>query len=535
MSGLNINKTRISVVTKPTHVSVSSVGVRGKAGETQDLSNYAILDGSNSFIGNQFISGGIEVNNITFVDGDNATIEKIPIESEIYYATYTLVNIEGYSTGSTDTLPSSSFNTETDIPHPWTAFYLDAVNGTAVSSIIAGDILAGVSIIPSQVQTRGGSGFGNVVILNLDLSAYDDVILPVTGSKFTLVRPVTKQALEIKAEGNTDIFFNPMGSGSVITNKSFIPSVSNQIDLGLPTRRWRELWIGSGSIYVQDETLAIDHKLTARDGDFVIEGSAGLVVGEFTFHDNLLKIKNPTRDIIIGESNASGYMQFNRPLKIVSGDTGRTTFNASREGRVQIITPNIPAGDVGAFSIVGNPLNSYQPVTSDGSMVHITGNDEKLNRFNMDSFGTGSFNSMVFRTGRGTAASPLQLKANDTILRLAGAGWKNDTGFGGPSAGFSAVSIDFVSLNDQTSTTAGTQQRFYNSPLNQNVRTLSAAIDTNGLIVPNIPTNETADKVLVWDSVTGRVGKQSGISTIDGGAAASIFILSTEVLNGGGA
>lgn len=533
MSGLNINKTRISVVTKPTHVSVSSVGVRGKAGETQDLSNYAILDGSNSFIGNQFISGGIEVNNITFVDGDNATIEKIPIASEIYYATYTLVNIEGYSTGSTDTLPSSSFNTPNDIPHPWTAFYLDAGNGTAVSSIIAGDILAGVSIIPSQVQTRGGSGFGNVVILNLDLSAYDDVILPVTGSKFTLVRPVTKQALEIKAEGNTDIFFNPMGSGSVITNKSFIPSVSNQIDLGLSTRRWRELWIGSGSIYVQDETLAIDHKLTARDGDFVIEGSAGLQVGQFTFHDNYIKIKDSARDIEFGVEDATGYINFNRPFAIKSLLTGRTTFNATREGRVQIITPNIPAGDVGALSIIGNASGSYQPVINPSGMLHITSNDGQAARVTVDGFGSSIGAIFVGRHARGTAALPTPTLSGDILARFSGLGYSTSSYF--PVVEAVPTSLEFQATENYSTSGAGSRAAFYTYANGATNRTLSAVIDTNGLILPNVPTNETENEILVWDSVTGRVGKQNGVSAIDGGAAASIFILSTEVLNGGGA
>jgi hypothetical protein len=61
MSIPNVNKTRISVVTKPTNVSVSTVGIRGKAGETQDLTNYAILSGGNQFSGSQYISGNLYI------------------------------------------------------------------------------------------------------------------------------------------------------------------------------------------------------------------------------------------------------------------------------------------------------------------------------------------------------------------------------------------------------------------------------------------------------------------------------------------
>jgi hypothetical protein len=527
MSIPNVNKTRISVVTKPTNVSVSTAGIRGRE---QDLSGYAVLNGGNNFIGSQFISGSVTITDtLNFTTGSFINSE---IQIEAFLTNYTLLEIVNYSSSSFDDLEDSTYNLTNGVPAPWTAFRLGATT-LPVTSIEVNDILAGTSIIPSAVQAKGGSGFTDIVVVNLDLTGLLQ-ILPLTGSNFQLLRPLVKPALTIETPSGTDIFLNSQGLGDVIANTNIVPLVNAQNKLGLPTRRWKEIWVASGSIYMQDETLGIDLRMTARDGNFVVDGAAGLKVGEFTLRDNRILLSNPNRDIIIGQEIASGSVIFNRPLQ-VNTFAGSGSFLVDKSGRTQLIVPNIPAGDVGAFSIVGNPLNSYQPVTSDGSMVHITGNDGKLNRFNMDSFGTGSFNSMVFRTGRGTAASPLQLKANDTILRLAGAGWKNDTGFGGPSAGFSAVSIDFVSLNDQTSTTAGTQQRFYNSPLNQNVRTLSAAIDTDGLIVPNIPTNETADKILVWDSVTGRVGKQSGISTIDGGAAASIFILSTEVLNGGGA
>jgi hypothetical protein len=324
-----------------------------------------------------------------------------------------------------------------------------------------------------------------------------------------------------------------MGSGSVITNKSFIPSVSNQIDLGLSTRRWRELWIGSGSIYVQDETLAIDHKLTARDGDFVIEGSAGLQVGQFTFHDNYIKIKDAARDIEFGVEDATGYINFNRPFAIKSLLTGRTTFNATREGRVQIITPNIPAGDVGALSIIGNASGSYQPVINPSGMLHITSNDGQAARVTVDGFGSSIGAIFVGRHARGTAALPTPTLSGDILARFSGLGYSTSSYF--PVVGAVPTSLEFQATENYSTSGAGSRAAFYTYANGATSRTLSAVIDTNGLILPNVPTNETENEILVWDSVTGRVGKQNGVSAIDGGAAASIFILSTEVLNGGNA
>ena len=530
MSIPNINKTRISVVTKPTNVSVVSVGIQGKPGATQDLSAYATT-GSNNFIGNQFISGSIQVNNITFVDGTTSTIGQIPISSEIFYANYLLVNIEGYSTSSLDTLPSQSFNTSTDIPAPWTAFYLESGNGTSVSSILDGDILAGAAIIPSTVQSRGGSGFGNVVILNLDLSAYDEIVLPQVGDTFVLVRPVTKQALEFKTGENTDILLNPQGSGSVLTNKSFIPTVSNQIDLGLPTRRWREVWMGSGSIYIQDETLGIDHRITARDGDVTIEGGAGISVGQFTLHDNYIKLKDPTRDIILGTEQSTGKFILNKIVEMnPSISSPFPSFEVNRFGLVKINPPVGINPTDSALSIIGSSTGNQRPRNFTGTLLQLTNFDGNPGRISIDTFGTGSYGLIAARTARGTVDTPLQTKANDTLLRLTAQGWHDSNNYVG-----TIVRMNLEAGEDFTTTAAGTLVRFQTTPIGSTTIQTSAIIDTDGLILPNVPNNETAEKILVWDSVTGRVGKQSGVSAIDGGAAASVFIMTTEVLNGGNA
>jgi hypothetical protein len=527
--------TQITVQTSIPQVTISSVGIQGKAGETQDLSNYALLSGSNNFIGNQIVSGSLTLTNrLNFTTGSFINSQ---IQIEAFLTNYTLLQIVNYSSSSFDDLEASTYNLTNGVPAPWTAFRLGAASPIPVTSIEVNDILAGTSIIPSTVQAKGGSGFTDVVVVDLDLTSLTQ-ILPLTGSIFQLLRPLVKPALTIETPSGTDIFLNSQGIGDTIANTNIVPLVNAQNKLGLPTRRWKEIWVASGSIYMQDETLGIDLRMTARDGNFVVDGAAGLKVGEFTLRDNRILLSNPNRDIIIGQEIASGSVIFNRPFQ-VNTFAGSGSFLVDKSGRTQLIVPNIPAGDVGAFSIVGNQLNSYQPVTSAGGMVHITGNNGQANRFNMDAFGSGSttsFNGIIGRAARGTASSPSQSKAGDVILRLTGTGWRGDTGFGGASiVGGSTTTLDFVNLEDQMNNARGSAQQFYNAPIGTRIRQLSVQIDTDGLVVPNIPTNETADKILVWDSVTGRVGKQSGISTIDGGAAASIFILSTEVLNGGGA
>jgi hypothetical protein len=532
MSIPNVNKTRISVVTKPTNVSVSSVGIRGKAGETQDLSNYAILNGGNDFIGSQFISGSVTITDtLNFTTGSFINSE---IQIEAFLTNYTLLEIVNYSSSSFDDLEDSTYNLTNGVPAPWTAFRLGATT-LPVTSIEVNDILAGTSIIPSAVQAKGGSGFTDIVVVNLDLTGLLQ-ILPVTGSNFQLLRPLVKPALTIETPSGTDIFLNSQGIGDTIANTNIVPLTTAQNKLGLPTRRWKEIWVASGSIYMQDETLGIDLRMTARDGNFVVDGAAGLKVGEFTLRDNRILLNDPSREIIVGDITATGSLVFNRPVRM-NNLNGSSSFNIDRAGFVKINTPIITPTQAGLM-IVGSGDGSIQPAggISTGRMVHITGNDGTSARFTMDAFGTGSFASFIGRAGRGTAANPLPLQVGDVMARFSATGWAepgyNTTNTGGPP-----TSIDFVATDNYTRNTYGSKIQIYTSPKGAGniARRLSAEVDSDGLVLPNVPTNETADKILVWDSVTGRIGKQSGISTIDGGAAASIFILSTEVLNGGGA
>jgi hypothetical protein len=324
--------------------------------------------------------------------------------------------------------------------------------------------------------------------------------------------------------------------GDIIANTNIVPLVTAQNKLGLPTRRWKEIWVASGSIYMQDETLGIDLRMTARDGNFVVDGAAGLKVGEFTLRDNKILLSNPNRDIIIGQEIASGSVIFNRPLQ-VNTFVGSGSFLVDKSGRTQLIVPNIPAGDVGALSIIGNTSGSYQPVTNAGGLLHLTSNDGVSSRITSDAFGTTAFAAYVGRKARGTVANPLPVQSNDTLTRISAIGWT------GPEYGFTMssslstapTSIDVIALENFTTSSFGTAYRLFNTPIGNTTRVLSAQIDTSGLIVPNIPTNNTATQVLVWDSVSGRIGKQSGANNLDGGAAASVYLSVSEELNGGGA
>jgi hypothetical protein len=316
----------------------------------------------------------------------------------------------------------------------------------------------------------------------------------------------------------------------------------------------------SGSLFVSGSTTQIGNNTligtTKLSGSIAISGSTefgGNLVPKEAKGATIGTEERPFRDIFLQSAsiNIASDIPGGRGASISNTDGNVTIqaagfqlksgsfvpFEISETARVQIKVPNIPAGDIGAFSIIGNTSGSYQPVTNAGGLIHLTSNDGVSSRITSDAFGTTAFAAYVGRKARGTAANPLPVQSNDTLTRISAIGWT------GPEYGFTMssslstapTSIDVIALENFTTSSFGTAYRLFNTPTGNTTRVLSAQIDTDGLIVPNIPTNNTATQVLVWDSVSGRIGKQSGANNLDGGAAASVYLSVSEELNGGGA
>jgi len=370
MSGLNINKTRISVVTKPTNVSVSSVGIQGKAGETQDLSNYAVLNGGNNFTGVQNIIGAVTTTGSLFVSG--STVQ------------------------------------------------------------IGNNTLVGRTELSGSITISGSTEFGG----------------------------------------------------------DLVPLYARGATLGTLQRPFRDIFLQSASINIASDILGgRNATISNTDGNVTIQ-AAGFQLKSASF----------------------------------------VSFQVSEAGLTTIKTPKQILGTESAINIIGSNSGYQQPRTFSGSLLQMTAQDGQSARISIDTFGTGVYGLIAARTARGTVDVPTQTKSGDTLLRLTGLGWNNNNAFNQ-----SIVRINLEANEDFTSTASGTKISFQTTPKGSISIQTSVQIDTDGLIVPNIPTNNTATQVLVWDSVSGRIGKQSGANNLDGGAAASVYLSVSEELNGGGA
>jgi hypothetical protein len=278
-----------------------------------------------------------------------------------------------------------------------------------------------------------------------------------------------------------------ISSSAQITAFGFISS-STTIDTGSFAITGSNLFRGdqtiSGSLFVSGTT--------ELGGNIVPKTARGATLGtlELPFRDIYLQSAsiNIASDIPGGRgasiSNADGNVTIQAAgFQLKTGSF--VPFEISETARIIVRVPNIPAGDVGALSIIGNTSGSHQPVTNAGGLIHLTSNDGVSSRITSDAFGTTAFAVYVGRKARGTAANPLPVQSNDTLTRISAIGWT------GPEYGFTMssslstapTSIDVIALENFTTSSFGTAYRLFNTPIGNTTRVLSAQIDPTGLFV----------------------------------------------------
>ena len=340
-----------------------------------------------------------------------------------------------------------------------------------------GDIIAGAGIsVGSAIIGIGTGSYNNVIIADKTFPVGAGLSPIPYGTIINFARAVVNPGLSVATTENTDITLNAGAGGNVVTHSDILPYTTNVWSLGSPARRFKEVWFGTGTIYVQDETLGNDQALGAKDGNFYIKGGAGLEVGEWVLRDNEIKIKNPALDVYFGSLGATSNVVFNRSIKI-QDSTNRTAYYTDRTGRTQYYPPVIPAGDIGGVSIIGSAGGAYQPVINAGGMLHITGNDNAVSRITNDGFGTGAFPAYISRAGRGTAASPSAIVSGDVLSRYSTVGFGSTAFPTGPAAN----NIEVYARENFTNSRQGAEYRFYNAPIGSITKTLDLTINTEGL------------------------------------------------------
>jgi hypothetical protein len=112
-----------------------------------------------------------------------------------------------------------------------------------------------------------------------------------------------------QVSGEIKTFLGPVASPTVVSvaNASTItysvdlmPSIDAEYLLGRPGQRWKGLYVGTGSVWINDISLGTDAELTVDNGVLYVNGAYQLQVGQLKFFENTIESTTGATDIQIG-------------------------------------------------------------------------------------------------------------------------------------------------------------------------------------------------------------------------------------------
>ena len=103
--------------------------------------------------------------------------------------------------------------------------------------------------------------------------------------------------------GTTNFTYNQTSNTLLMTGTASLgnvyPTSNNVSNIGSPTDRFNDLWLGSGNINLVDDTLNTLQQIRASNGNLVVTGDNGLVFGQFAMYGNNITIANGASNINI--------------------------------------------------------------------------------------------------------------------------------------------------------------------------------------------------------------------------------------------
>lgn len=200
-------------------------------------------------------------------------------------------------------IPGTFISTGTyDIPYSIPAPYgVSTLGGDVevINKIQVGDVLTSVDTRSYPVVGRGTSAFYNYVVV--DLTNYQPAPTPEQFSEVHITRPTTRTFTKITSKPDTGIILDA-DSTELQIRGSVVPfETATETHLGLPDRRWSDLWVGLGSVHLLDRTYYRDLKLSAKNGNFTV-GNSGIEVGNLIFKDNRIETTTSSIRFLIGTS-----------------------------------------------------------------------------------------------------------------------------------------------------------------------------------------------------------------------------------------
>lgn len=174
--------------------------------------------------------------------------------------------------------------------------------------------------------------------------------------------------------------------------KDIVPSLDNTYTIGTSDKRWQEVYIGPGTIYITDDITGDDAELTVSDGVLQIDGANQLNVGQLKFVDNTIESTTSDINIQIGEVLDTGNIVVNRSVVIAPNKTltfGDGTEQTTAYIPLEEVSYTVQGGTDGTQpTFTGDPLFTGTYVKNGANQVHF---QIQVDMDNITSFGTGQY------------------------------------------------------------------------------------------------------------------------------------------------
>jgi len=220
----------------------------------------------------------------------------------------------------------------------WNDIYLAGstidLGGTKITKNSDGDVQLHDSgntlkrLIASEIELGHGSNKKVLKVNNgrLKLMATndsDEELAQLSGSFTGSFRGDGSGLINVPASGVTGLSLDriasttataSISSDSLITNVSIIPSITNTIDLGAPDKEWRDLYLSSGSLYINGQQV-----LSTTGTELRVTTDGGESIKILETGSDTITLQTADGDITL-TSSGTGNIELDAPIQITAGN-----------------------------------------------------------------------------------------------------------------------------------------------------------------------------------------------------------------------
>jgi len=221
---------------------------------------------------------------------------------------------------------------------------------TAVGNITGGNLnAAGLSLSGNVLSALNVTG--NIVGGNVRSAGTVSAAGNITGGNIVTLGSLSTAGSFINSNitttGNISATGNITGATLSVSNVigNVLPITDNIYTLGNITQRWESLYLGPGTIFIQDTANAlVTAELSVTNGVLLVNGADQLQVGQLKFVQNTIQSTTANINIQIGEISDTANLVLNRNVLVTSGGgigitgTGKVGYNAGAGGTVTQLT-----------------------------------------------------------------------------------------------------------------------------------------------------------------------------------------------------